>query len=243
LETPKPTKLIKRILSISTETDSSDIVLDFFAGTSSTAHAVLGLNKEDKGNRKFIMVQLPEQCDEKTNVYRGGFKNIADIGKERIRRVIKKIEDEKKDNPGLFDNIDQDLGFKVFKLRPSNFKIWRGSSIENGEALEEQLDAFIDPVKPGSAEENMLYELLLKSGYDLISKVEQKTCGEAAYYVIENGEMVIALSSITEALVKDIITLKPRKVICLDKLFANNDQLKTNTVLQMKDAGVEFKTV
>lgn len=203
------------------------------------------INKEDNGNRKIICVQFPEKCDENSAAYKAGYLNIADIGKERIRRVIQKIKNEQKENRDLFsgENLKLDLGFKVFKLRPSNFKIWRGDVIENGDELEKQLNAFVDPVSKDAVADNMLFELLLKSGYDLNSKVENKTCGKINYYSIENGEMIIALSKINEALAKEIINQSPQKVLCLDKLFAGNDQLKTNTVLQMKDAGIEFKTI
>jgi adenine-specific DNA-methyltransferase len=237
-DTPKPSLLIKRMIEIGCKTD---IILDFFSGSSTTAHAVLDLNKEDNGNRKFICVQLPEKCDEKSEAYKAGYKTIADIGKERIRRVIQKIKKEQKENKSLFSEETHklDLGFKVFKLRSSNFKIWRGDVFENGEDLEKQLDAFTDPVRENSSEENMLYELLLKSGYDLNTRIEKKQ----AYYVIDKDEMVVALSEMNEKIVKQIIDLKPKKCIALDKLFAGNDQLKTNTVLQMKDAGVEFRTI
>ncbi|MFP4461840.1 MAG: site-specific DNA-methyltransferase, partial [Thermotogota bacterium] len=226
-----------------------DIVLDFFSGSATAAQAVLEMNKEDGVNRRFICVQLPEQVGEKDEAYKAGYKTIADLAKERIRRVIKEIESEKeaekKEKAGKLDFGDEkeasklDLGFKVFKLHSSNFKIWRGNKLENGEQLEKQLDAFTDPIKEGSEEENILYELLLKSGFDLNSSVQYK----GDFYVANNNEMVVALSKISEAIVKEIISLKPGKCITLDKLFAGNDQLKTNTVLQMRDAGVEFKTI
>ena len=135
------------------------------------------------------------------------------------------------------------MGFKVFKLTPSNFKIWRGDLIENGEDLQKQLEAFVDPVREGASEENMLFELLLKFGYDLNSKIEVKSCEGINYYSIDDGEMIIAVLGISEKTVKEIVGLKPMKVICLDRLFENNDQLKTNTVLQMKDAEIKFKTI
>jgi adenine-specific DNA-methyltransferase len=245
---PKPTSLIKTLVR-SIELKNNDIVLDFFSGSATTAHTILDLNKEDNTDRKFICVQLPEETDEKSEAYKAGYQTIADIAKERIRRVIKKIESEqereKKEKAEKLDFGDKkeatklDLGFKVFKLQPSNFKIWRGNKFENGEQLEKQLDAFTDPTKEGSVEESMLYELLLKSGFDLNSTVENK----GNYFVVNNGEMVVALSNISEAIVNEIISLKPQKCIALDKLFAGNDQLKTNTVLQMRDAGVEFKTI
>lgn len=246
---PKPYSLIKRIFSIITDNQNDGIFLDFFSGSAPSAQAVLELNKEDGGNRRFLCVQLPEETDEKSEAFKAGYKTIADIAKERIRRVIKKNESEqeaeKKTKAGKLDFGDEkeapklDLGFKVFKLQSSNFKIWRGNKFENGEQLEKQLDAFTDPTKEGSEEENMLYELLLKSGFDLNSTVEHK----GNYYVVDGNEMVVALTKMNETIVNEIISLKPIKCITLDKLFAGNDQLKTNTVLQMRDAGIEFKTI
>jgi len=219
-DTPKPTRLIKKITQIGADKDS--IILDFFAGSATTAHAVLDLNKEDNGNRKFILVQLPELCNEDSEAYKAGYKTIADISRERIRRVIQKIGNG---------------GFKAYKLSPSNFKIWRSEEITE-ENLEKQMEMFIDPVKPESLVENMLVELMLKSGYQLTDKVENR--GDF-YYI--NNELVIALTKMDLEIAAKIIALQPQKVITLDRLFAGNDELKTNTALQMRDAGVELRVV
>jgi adenine-specific DNA-methyltransferase len=235
---PKPYRLITHIMNFTSQEKKGGIYLDFFAGSCTTAHAVLDLNKEDNGNRKFVMAQLPEKTDEKSEAYKAGYKTIADIGKERIRRVIKKIEHEQKEKLNFGEN-KQNLGFKVFKLQESNFKIWRGDNFKTEEELEKQLLAFVNPAKEGSIEGNMLYELLLKSGIDLNCRIEKKD----SYYLINKNELVIALSKINEVIIKKIIESKPQKVITLDKLFKENDQLKTNTTLQMKDAGIEFKVV
>src|SRR5208337_955069 len=146
--TPKPIRLIRKMLQISTANQADDIIFDFFAGSAATADAIIEQNKEDKGNRKFIMVQMPEPCDEDSEAHKAGYKTIDDIGKERIRRVIKKIGKEKKEKPDLFAEGTLDLGFKVFKLSPSSFKIWRGAEIDNEEKLAQQLDAFTYPVRP-----------------------------------------------------------------------------------------------
>lgn len=245
-DNPKPTPLEKYILSFTLK--ENDIALDFFGGSGTTAQAILELNQEDRGNRKFILVQLPELCDENSEACRAGYKTIADISKERIRRVIQKIETEqaeekKKEEEQIdFGNKPErkkiDLGFKTFKLSPSNFKIWRGNEI-NEENLIEQLDAFTNPIREGSAQENMLYELMLKAGYLLTDKVERIE----NLYSIRNGELLIAIESMNQTTVDKMISLKPKKVITLDILFKGNDQLKTNTALQMKDAGVDFKTI
>ena len=233
---PKPVKLIKYLVQVAD--DIEGIFLDFFAGSCTTAHAVLNLNKQDNGNRKFICVQLPEKCDEKSEAFKAGYKTIADIGKERIRRVIKKI---KNSNNGKlpFEKTKQDLGFKVFKLQASNFKIWRGDNIKNGKQLEKHIQLHLDSVKKDVTEENMLFELLLKSGRSLNSAIESAN----GYYRINDGEMIIALSKVDEKLVDSILEDKPQIFITLDRLFKNNDQLKTNTLLQMKDASIEFKVV
>jgi len=235
-DNPKPVELMKYLLNLGS--NKNDLVLDFFSGSSTTAHAVLDLNKEDNGKRKFIMVQLPEKTDKESEAYKADYETIADIGKERIRRVIKKIENEQKEKLN-FDDNKSDLGFKVFKLQESNFKIWRGDKFKTGEELEKQLLAFVNPAKERSTEKNMLYELLLKSGIDLNCKIEKKD----SYYLINENELVIALLKINEEIIKKIIESKPQKLITLDKLFKANDQLKTNTTLQMRDAGIEFKVV
>jgi adenine-specific DNA-methyltransferase len=143
----------------------------------------------------------------------------------------------------LFAEGKLDLGFKVFKLSSSSFKIWRGSEIDSEEKLTQQLDAFTNPIRPGAEKQNMLYELMLKAGYGLTSKVEYITKHKSGYYSISNNELIIALDAMNDKLIKQIIAGKPQKVITLDSLFTGNDQLKTNTVLQMRDAGVDFKTI
>lgn len=255
-EYPKPSKLIGNI--ISSINSEEEIILDFFGGSGTTAQAVLEQNKEDSGNRKFILVQLPEMCDEKSEAYKSGYKTIAEISKERIRRVIRKLEIEneelkkkKESELGLSGDKKQtipDLGFKVFKLSSSNFKIWRGDEITE-ENLVTQLDVFTNPVKDESKAENMLYELMLKAGYELTDKVECLTPNPStkergvSYYKIKEGELIIALEEMSQNIIDSIIATQPKKVISLDNLFSGKDQLKTNTVLQMKDAGIDFKTI
>ena len=257
---PKPVNLIKEILEQATE--ENEIILDFFAGSGTTAQAVMELNKFDGGNRKFICTQLPEPCDEKSEAYKAGYKTIAEISKERIRRAGKKIQSElglsglkddrilKKNEPKLFDNEtilqssnpknpNQDIGFKVLKLADSNFKQWQQIEGKDAKALTEQMQLFIDPVAENATIENMVYEFLLKSGKDLNSKIEKRN----DYFVINNSEMIMLLESVSQTIIEQVIAEKPMKVIALDKLFKDNDQLKTNTVLQMRDAGIEFKTI
>jgi len=221
---PKPSSLIKHFVVLGS--DSDGIVLDFFAGSCTTAHAVLDLNAEDCGKRKFICVQMPEACDEKSEARKAGYKTIADIGKERIRRVLK--------NGGM------NAGLKVFKLRESNFKQWRGD-VKDADELAAQMQLHTDPVVDGAEEEDILYELLLKSGVSLTARMRD----HGSWYLVEDADakIAVALTRIDAATVKDILAASPDKVITLDRLFQNNDQLKTNTALQMEDAGVEFDVV
>ncbi|MEO7924759.1 MAG: site-specific DNA-methyltransferase [Chitinophagaceae bacterium] len=245
---PKPVDLIKKLLLQTVE--ENDTIIDFFGGSGTTAQAAVEINKEKGSNLKFILVQLPELTEENSEAYKIGYKTIADISRERIRRVIGKLEKEKAEKADLFADKKSDLGFKVFKLSPSNFKIWRGDEITE-DNLVTQLDAFTNPVKEGSKADNMLYELMLKAGYMLTDKVEAITVlwdgenggGEFTYYKVAGGELVIVLEAINEAVIEIIIEEHPQKIIALDNLFAGNDQLKTNTALQMKDAGIDFKTI
>lgn len=242
LENPKPVGLIKFLLQLGT--NKEDIILDFFAGSSSTAHAVIDLNKEDGGNRKFIMVQLPEICNENSEAYKAGFKTIADIGKERIRRVIRNIE--KEINKTLFKNNKIDLGFKVFKLDKSNFKIWDAEQISPDKAsIEKQLELHIDHIDYKASQDDILYEILLKAGFELTTKIEKIFLVGKAVYSIEGGAMLICLEKgLTKKVIKAMAEKQPSRVICLDMGFANNDQLKTNAVQIMKSKGVDdFRTV
>lgn len=235
-DNPKPAGLLRELCNLGM--NSNDIVFDFFSGSGTIAHAVLDLNK-DGGNRRFIMVQLPEKCDENSEAYKAGYKTIAEIGKERIRRVIKKIKTEQQSKLDVDGNaVKQDLGFKVFKLQESNFKIWR-SDVKTEEELFTQLTLHTDPVDENAKIENILYELLLKSGVPLIAKIEEKD----DYYRVNDGEVDLILKKIDESIIKAVISEKPKKVITLDRLFKNNDQLKTNTALQMKDSEIDFRVV
>lgn len=255
-DNPKPKNLIKRFLQISTIKNNSDIVLDFFAGSGTTAQAVMELNKEDGGNRKFILVQLPEKTDESSEAYEAKYFTIADICKERIRRVINRLnldsaglKDEQDEsqkslfsnpgNPKIQNNHGSDNGFKVFKLAPSNFKMWRSDVIETEDDLNKMVELFDTQIKPDAQKVNMLYELMLKSGFTLTDKVEKVD----GYYSVNDGHAVFVLDKIDQNIIDATIKLKPQSCIILDDLFAGNDQLKTNTALQMKDAGVEMLTI
>lgn len=225
---------------------SEDIIMDFFSGSSSTAHSVIELNKLDNGNRKFIMIQLPEPTDKNSDVFKAGYKTIADIGKERIRRVIKKIQEEQAQKKDLFssDKPKLDLGFKVFKLEPSNFKLWNDQVAKDKDAIKNQLEMFVEHINPKSSQEDILYELLLKSGFPLTTKIEQLTMTDKSVFSIDEGAMLICLEKdLTPEVIKEMAEKKPVRVVCLDEGFHGNDQLKTNAVQIMKSRDIKFRTV
>jgi adenine-specific DNA-methyltransferase len=169
---PKPMELISRLLSITN--DPSAIVLDFFAGSATTADAVLRLNHQNGGNRKFIMVQFPEPTADESAARKVGYETIADIGKERIRRVIKKLDADKKGKLDLKDRgTPEEPGFRVFKLAESNYRPWKGVEKKDGQAYAETMEMFADPLLPGWKPVNVLYEVALKEGYSLTSKIEK----------------------------------------------------------------------
>ncbi|GAP70574.1 adenine specific DNA methylase Mod [Bacteroidales bacterium 6E] len=248
----KPSGLIKYLIQIC-GASSNDIVLDFFAGSSSTAHAVLEQNKMGE-NLRFLMVQLPEPTDEKSEACKAGYKTIADIGKERIRRVIKKIqaelEEKQKQKAGELDFEQEeatdnklDLGFKVFKLDRSNFKIWDGD-VEK-KPIEEQLQLNIHRIDPYSCEEDLLYEILLKSGFQpTVPVIKINLAGKTVFSIADDALLICLEKDLTKELIKAVAEKQPIRAVFLDDGFRGNDQLKTNAVQIMKSHDVkEFKTV
>ena len=233
---PKPPSLIKRMLKIASNKKDS-IILDFFTGSGTTAHAVMQLNAEDGGSRRFICVQLPEETDEKSEACKAGFNTIAEIAKERIRRAGKQISD------GLQDGSEIDTGFKVFKLAESGFKQWRQPEQADTEALQGELLLNIDSVQPDTPSENLLYELMLRMGLKLTCKV---SFSDDVYFVEDEdtgGLYAFLLERVDQDLIEAVLAKHPVKVAALDRLFEGDDALKSNTVLQMKDAGVMFECV
>ena len=233
-EYAKPTRLINDLLLMSTDND--DIILDFFSGSSTTAHAVMQLNTEDIGKRNFIMVQLPEQTDEKSEAYKSGYKNICEIGKERIRRAGDKIVSENKDKEGI-ENLD--IGFKVFKLDSSNLKSW-DSSIDN---LEQNLLDMESNLKKDRTNEDLLYEILLKSGVELTAKIEEIKVGYNTLYNIGQGALLACLD---DKITQDVIDEIPKhrsafmdtKVIFKEAGFMS-DAAKINAVQNLKQFKIE----
>lgn len=240
LDTVKPTRLIQRILQLATIPSTNDLILDFFSGSASTAHAVLKQNKEDGGNRRFICVQLPEYLP----VAETKLKTIADIGKARIHSAIANLDETRNGDLDLNGVGQHDRGFKVFKLTESNFKIWDGTAPQNVEQLSVLLQEFAENVRPGTTKPGMLYEILLKAGFPLTAKVEKLEIAGQEVYAIEDQELFICLEyEILEETVRQLLTYQPKQFMSLDSSFKGNDQLKTNTQLQMRDHDIKFRTV
>jgi adenine-specific DNA-methyltransferase len=237
-DTPKPVKLIERIAQVA-NLGHGEIALDFFAGSGTTAEAILEYNRKDQGGRKFVLVQLPESTGRKD------YRTIADITKERVRRVINKIKAEDTGKLDLAGGISLDLGFRVFQLASSNFKAWDQSVPRTTEKLAEQLDLQVDHIISGRSEEDILIELLLKSGIPLSTKIETLTLAGKKVFALENGAMLVCLDRhLSSEVVIAIANKQPVRVLCLDAGFAGNDQLKTNAVQQMRARGVtKFQTV
>jgi adenine-specific DNA-methyltransferase len=242
---PKPKALVEKCVRVCGTDDA--IVLDFFAGSGTTAHAVLDLNKQDGGNRKFILVQLPEPTG------RSDYATIADITKERVRRVIKKLDDKDAQAGKQLSLTDkaavvpkpQDRGFRVFKLAESNFKPWNADIPKDAKALTEQLELHIDHIRSGRGEADLLYEILLKTGYPPTTPVETIQLASKTVYSAAGGAFLICLERpLTLDLIRAMAERKPERAVCLDEGFAGNDQLKANAVQIFRSKGVvSFKTV
>lgn len=244
--TPKPVRLMKRVLEIAA--NNGDIVLDYFAGSCSFAHACL----ESSLSVKFIAVQLPEIVKEKTEAYEAGYKTISDIGKERIRLVIDKIQTNHEGQLELEDKSKLDLGFKVLKLDQSNFKKWQSSLESSVDSVIEQLELHVDHISDSSSQEDILYELLLKSGFKPTEKIKILELEGSKVFSIAEDELLICLEDeITAELINAIVEIEPLQFICLDKAFHGNDQLKANAVQTFASLNqgrekidrIEFRTV
>lgn len=236
---PKPVAVIQKLIQLTTNPNDSHIVLDFFAGSGTTAHSVIEANIQDQGNRRFILVQLPEECQKDSVAFKEGFKTISEITKERIKRVIS----QKSKTPEL-TSTSLDFGFRVFKLSESNFKTWSQDAVSK-EILEKQLELHVDHVKHDRSPDDILYEILLKSGFPLTVKVDIQKLGKQSIYSIAGGMLLVCIEEkLTLDLIKHIADQKPERVVCLDQGFANNDQLKANAVQIFKTKSItSFKTV
>lgn len=213
---------------------NNDTVLDFFSGSSTTAHAVMQLNAEDGGNRKFIMVQLPEKTDEKSEAYKAGYENICEIGRKRIIKAGRKIVEENKDKEGI-DNLD--IGFKVFKLDTTNIKEW-DDSVQDTEKIKQMAMDLENPIKEDRSPEDIVYEILLKYGVDLTMPIEEIEIMGSKVYSVGFGYLMICLEEdINLDLIEAIGEQKPNRVVLYDNGLDNES--KTNGERILKELGVK----
>lgn len=228
---PKPTRLLSRILQIA-NTDKDSIILDFFAGSSTTAHAVMKLNAEDIGNRKFIMVQLPEKTDEKSEAFKAGYKSIAEISKDRIRRAGKKIVEDNKDKEGI-DNLD--VGFRVLKIDSTNMKdvYYTPDAYKQVDILD-----LADHIKEDRTSEDLLFQVMLDWGLELSLPIERKTIqGKEVFYVAGNS-LVACFEELNFAIVDEIAQDKPLRVVSAERAI-QLDHDKTNIKERFKQLSPE----
>lgn len=264
-ENPKSVNDIKKLIEYVTSKEDSDIILDFFSGSATTAHAVMQLNAEDGGNRRFILVQLPEVCDENSEAYKAGYKNICEIGKERIRRAGCKLMQEVTSGAGnlkgegwgcgmpstqseweyAIKNI-LDIGFRVFKLDTSNLKTWDGTPVseEQMNLLVERMNGMIHRVKSDRSDMDMVSEIMLKLGVPLTCSVGQiEVNGKAAYTVGDDCLLLICLApDVQPTDVEAMAEYAPAKLIISRESFAD-DTAMANAHYILRDKGIELKLV
>ena len=214
---PKPLRLLNRIITIA-NTYRDSIILDFFSGSATTAHAVMQLNAEDDGKRKFIMVQLPEATDEKSEAYKAGYKNICEIGKERIRRAGKKIKEE-----SPLTTQDLDTGFRVLKLDSSNMQdVYYTPSEFNEQKL------FDDNIKPDRTEEDLLFQTMIELGIELSAKIEKRNIAGKTVWSVSDGYLMACFDEeINETTITEIARQQPYYFVMRDSSLAN-DQVADN---------------
>jgi len=232
---PKPSGLIKHFIDILT--GDNDTILDFFAGSATLAHAVMRLNAEDGGNRRYIQVQLPEPVDVSDEAYKLGYKVISDIAKERIRRAGKIVASQLR---------SVDVGFKVFKLADSNFTKWQAESNIDTDSLQKRLFDMRESSDDNATEEDLLTEILLKLGMSLTVQVSKKDIADLSLWEIGDGAILAYLDEhIKPSLdqLRAIAGIFPVKLVLLEDVFQGDDELKTNLTQICKTNKVELWTI
>jgi adenine-specific DNA-methyltransferase len=223
---PKPIRYISRLIHIGLNPD--DLILDFFSGSATTAHAVMKLNSEDGGNRKYILVQLPEVTDENSEAYKAGYKNICEIGKERIRRAGKKIKDE-----SPLTTQDLDTGFRVYRLDDSNYENVTASPKDY---KQDQLDLFANNIKADRNDLDLLYGSMLAWGVRLDLPMETEVVDGKNVYIVNDGDLVACFAEgITDSIVQAMADKSPLRILFRDSCFTEDSQ-KINIYEQFKQA-------
>lgn len=237
-DTPKPVSFLKEVLKISTSKTDKDICLDFFGGSGSFSHAVAELNAEDGGNRQWICVQLPEQTSEKSEAFKAGYANIADIARERICRAGAKIRTDFA-NKIAERKAPLDLGFRAYRVGESNFKPWNELLADPEEIRQQMLDA-IDPIEPDATDESILTELLLKRGISPLTEIEDHN----AYLLVPSANLAVRLApDLTEPEFAEILASGAQTILVLSRALGTNETLRMNLTLQAEQRGVKVEVV
>ncbi|MBR1945166.1 MAG: site-specific DNA-methyltransferase, partial [Alphaproteobacteria bacterium] len=231
---PKSVDYVQKCLQLGTFNYESQIVLDFFSGSATTAQAVMQLNAEDGGKRRFIMVQLPELTDEKSEAFKAGYKNICEIGKERIRRAGRKIKEQ---------NADVDVGFKVLKLDTSNLIKWDDTPVKDTDVLRERFDTMIKTLKFDRGELDVVYEVMLKLGIEPTAKVSEENIGGRKVWAIGKDDIVLVCldgsgNGVTPDDVASFCALAPKKIVFAEEAF-KDDVVLSNAYYICQDNGIE----
>lgn len=235
-DNPKSVRLIKYLLEFGCDRDG--IVMDFFAGSGTTAHAAAELNAEDGGNRKWICVQLGERTDEKSEAFKAGYHTIADISRERIRRASAKIKADFADKLAEREK-PLDLGFRSYSVGESNFKPWN-EMVTDPEEIRQQMLDIIDPIEPDATDESILTELLLKRGISPMAGVEDR----GAYLFVPSASLAIRLApNLTEAEFSEILASGAQTILLLSRSLGTNETLRINLALQAEQQGVRVEVV
>lgn len=234
-EYAKPTTLMKPLIKVGTGPKTDGVILDFFSGSATTAHAVMQLNAEDGGHRKFIMVQLPEICDEKSEAYKAGYKNICEIGKERIRRAGKKIKEET-------GKKDLDIGFRVLKLDESNMKdVYYAPSDYN----QSMLDRMTSNIKEDRTPEDLLYACMLEWGLELSLPHKVENIAGYNVHIVNDGDLIACFDNkISEEAIKQIADKKPLRAVFRDSSFATDaSRVNVGEIFKLKSPNTTIKVI
>ena len=226
-DNPKPTKLIKQMINLATLPSNGDLILDFFAGSGTTGQAIMEQNLEDNGNRKLVLIQLPEKSTGASAGFNKKYPTIADIGKERLRQTIKKIKEESKQQK--LAGTKQDLGFKVFRLAKSNYRIWEDYDGKDADELKKQAELFSKPLVDGYDDTDVIYEVIVKEGYGLNSRIEKVDVSTNMVYRVTDADssFFITLDAKIDAKTLDGLDLsKDTTLVCIDDSL--DDSQKNN---------------
>jgi adenine-specific DNA-methyltransferase len=240
---PKPIGLIEQMLSMSTQND--DLVMDFFAGSGTLAHAVMSQNLKDGGQRRFLLVQLPEPTSEDSVAFESGLKTISAITRLRVSRAASALLENSEDTLDAVSPSEFDFGFRSFKLSESNFAVWDAGAIGGDEKnLEQQLFQQVEHVLPERSNQDVLFELMLKSRYQLTTSVDSVLVEKCEVWKVAGGELVAVIATgLTVGVIREVASWKPLSVVILDRCFGGDDSLKANARKIFEDAKVDLKTV